>query len=130
MPEPSLMAGEFQNVQLADNVALDIGVGVFQAVADAGLRGQVHDPVDIGPAGKRFGHGLAIADINLGEGEIFLRHQLRQTRGLQIGVVIVVEIVDAEDGVAAGQQNPAHMHADEAGGPCYQYRHRLPLHHP
>jgi len=82
----------------------------------AGLGGQVHDPVEAGIlAGKRQ-HRLAVADVGLEKGETPLLAQRLQPRELEHGVVVVAEIVDAEDLFAPRQQRPRDVRADEAGG--------------
>ena len=42
--------------------------------------------------------------------------ELRQAGLLQAGIVIAVQVVDADDGVAALEQSEAGVEADEAGG--------------
>ena len=105
---------------MADQVGLDIGAGVDQAVAHAGLGGEVDDAVGVAAG---FGQRRRIGDVAAHEAEIVVFLQPRQPRFLQRHVVIVVEIVDADDGVAALEQTDRGMHADETGRSCHKYGH-------
>ena len=40
------VAGNFQHVEMADQIGLDIGVRVFNRVTDPGLRAKMDDPVE------------------------------------------------------------------------------------
>jgi len=63
------------------------------------------------------GERRPVGDVGAMEGEARLTVELGEPRLLQRDVVIVVEIVDRDDGVAARQQRLADMEADEAGAP-------------
>ena len=43
LPRP----GELEHVAVADEIGLDVGARVFEAVANAGLGAEVDDPVDL-----------------------------------------------------------------------------------
>ena len=45
---------ELEHVGMADQVGLDVGAGIFEAVADAGLRAQMDDAVDVDLSAARF----------------------------------------------------------------------------
>ena len=117
------VAAGFEDVVEADEVAFDVGVGVGDGVAYAGLRGHIHynlgsklaeklvDERFVGDApfhepprclGMRSG-GLA----DLGEAEL-----------LDGDVVIVVEVVDAEDADVGevAQEAQYEVGANESGG--------------
>ena len=40
-------AGELEQIAMADQVGADVGGGILDAVADAGLRAEMDDPVDL-----------------------------------------------------------------------------------
>ena len=54
-------------------------------------------------------HAVAVGDVQLAEDEILVRRQQRQPRFLQGDVVIVVEIVHPQHGIAARQQRARDM---------------------
>mmetsp|Transcript_59449 Transcript_59449/g.140639 ORF Transcript_59449/g.140639 Transcript_59449/m.140639 type:complete len:306 (+) Transcript_59449:1652-2569(+) len=116
------VAAAFQDVGEADDVAVDVGVGVLDRVAHPGLRRQVHHPVEA-LFGKQLGHALAVGHVHLHEAEARLAVQARQAVLLELGAVVVVEVVQAHHFVAARQQDLADMHADEAGGAGDEYFH-------
>jgi hypothetical protein len=62
------VAAAFENIGEADDVAVDVGVRVLQRIADAGLRGQVNDLVELF-GGKQCVHAGAISDIQFDEAE-------------------------------------------------------------
>ena len=77
------------------------------------------DPAD----GMRFeegGHAVAIGDVELQEAKCVEGRQLRQPRLLEPHIIIVVDIVDAQDAFAAFQQAFGHVKADEARRSCHQ----------
>ena len=61
-------------------------------------------------------HRFPVGDVGLEEGEALVLAQRLQPRELQHRVVVVAEIVDAEDLLAPRQQCPRDVRADEAGG--------------
>jgi len=56
-----------------------------------------------------------LGDVHADHREARSSLQPRGARGLQAWIIIVVEDVDADDGLAAIQQPFGHMHPDEAG---------------
>ena len=110
----AVVAAAFQDVQEAGDIAGDVDVGVFGGVADAGLGGKMHDPL-----GLVLGEGgldrSAIGEISGDMGVAGQRQQPIQPRLFQSRVVIVVEVVEADDLLAAGQQDLGNVGADEAG---------------
>ncbi len=71
---------------------------------------------------KQRRHRLAIGKIGLREGEAAIGPQQRQACLFKRRIVIVVEIVEPDDGAAFGEQLPGDMKADEAGGTRDQNR--------
>ena len=94
-------------------------------MAHPGLCREMDDPGDRSalPLDRR-GHRLAVRDVGADEGEGLVRSKQGQPGLLEAHVVIVVQIVHAEDAFAARQQRPADMEADEAGGAGHEDRHR------
>ena len=72
-------------------------------------------------------HGGAVLQVYPGEGEARQVFNLRQPRQLEIDVVVVVEVVQADHLVAPGQQFLGDVKADEARGAGNQYVHNNTL---
>jgi len=65
----------------------------------------------------------AVGDVVLEEAEVGVGLELFQPRQLERGVVVVVEVVDADDLVAALEQDLRDVHADKSSGACDQHFH-------
>ena len=108
-------AAALQNAEEADDVGIDIGLGRFQAVADARLGGEVDHPARP-RGGEQGGDAVAVSQVQrmMVIGGVGLK--LGQARLLQRRIVIGVEVVQADDALAPLQQTPGGVKADEAGG--------------
>ena len=95
-----MMTTGFNHIGEADQVAVDVSVRVDQRVSNAGLCCQVHDLVDA-LLMKECRHRVAIGDVELVEIEVAALREQGQSVLLELRVVIVVEIVDADDVVAS-----------------------------
>ena len=120
-----VVAAPFQDIERAGDVAPDVGVRRFQRIAHAGLRGQVHYTRELLLC-EQLAHRLIVGEIELDEAERRQLLQLRQPRLLQRDVVVVVEVVEADDLMPAGKQAPGGVKSDEPGGACQQIFHRRP----
>ena len=108
-----MVAAEFQDIEKADQVRLQIGIRVVDAVAHPGLGRQVDDVL----------HGMAFEDgIELGivgqvspvESEVFASKQ-SQPLLFQAYLIVVIEIVHCDDRTAECEQFSCKMKADETG---------------
>ena len=82
------------------------------------MRGQVHDPVEAlageqGLQGRVIGHIHALKAPALGPRLLL---QMAQPVLLELWAVVIVEVVDADDLIAPGQEGLGHVHADETCG--------------
>ena len=59
---------------------------------------------------------MTIGEVQLNERESFTRPELCQSSFLQSDVVVIVEIVEADDMVASVQEAHRHMESDESRG--------------
>ena len=109
------VAAAFEHVHEADDVAVDVGVRVLQRIAHAGLRGEVDHAVEATGL-EELRHARTVGHVELDEAEALVRRQPRQPGLLEADVVVVVEVVEADDLIAARQQAQRGGHADEAGG--------------
>jgi len=83
----------------------------------------MHDALRLDP-GKQRRHGFAIGNVFPVDVESLVRRELRQPIFLQLHVVIIVDVVDGMDFIAAFQQIPADMKADKARRSGQQDFHR------
>ena len=108
------MTAAFEDVREADDVAVDVGKRILQRVAHAGLRREVNHALEL-LAREQLRHPRPVGEIQLDEAEVRPLPQLREPRLLQRDVVVVVEVVEPDDFVAALQQELRGVEADEAG---------------
>ena len=82
---------------MADEVRLDVGARILDRIANARLRAEMDDPVEL-LAGKRAVQRLVIGEIHLLELEAagIERGERGQPVGLEARIVIGVEAVDAD----------------------------------
>ena len=91
-------------------------------MAHPGLRRKMDHTVEFLGGKQRF-DAAAIGQVQLFEAEIPLPLQYLEPRCLEARIIVVVEIVESDDFIAACQQSLAHEEADEAGGAGDQYLH-------
>ena len=115
MPEPLAATRQLEHDQLAHHVGLHVDIGIDEGVPYPGLGRQMHDAVEAGMALGQLQHGVAVGNIGLEEGKTLVLTQRLQPGEFQHRIVVVAEIVDADDGLAAGQQGPRDVRSDEPG---------------
>ena len=107
----------FENVQETDDIAIDVGVGILERMAHTRLSRQMYDPIG------RFAlehvvDSCPVGNVDLDEAEAVALSQPRQSRLLQGNVVVVVEVVQPQNIVAAREQPLRDMHPDESRRSC------------
>ena len=118
-------AAELQEHHLAHHVGLHVGVRVHQGMAHSGLGREMDDPGDrLALRRHRRGHRLAVGDIGAHEVKVPVGFQQGEPGLFEAHVVVGVHVIHAEDALAAREQRPADVEADEAGGPGHEDRHR------
>ena len=117
-----LVATALQHVQGADDVGVDVGMRVFHPVANPGLSGEVNDPLWT-PLGEQLLHTSTVGEVQFVEGEALAPLKLGEAGMLQLYVVIGIEIVEADNLIAAVEQRLCGMVTDEAGGAGDQHTH-------
>ena len=100
---------------MADEVRLDVGAGILEAVANARLRPEVDDAVELDAVGHAL-ERLRIGKIGPLEpktvAELF--GESVEPSLLQPGVVIIVEVINPDDILAAAlEQCPRRRRTDE-----------------
>jgi hypothetical protein len=127
----SVVAAAFQNVKEAHDVTLGINVGVVNGIAYAGLGCEVDDSVEVSLGEDLFNYGavgyvcfdeLECASIRLvaATGRSYMGLDSLQSGLFEVDVVVVAEVVQADDGVSAFEQGKANVAADETGCACDQ----------
>ncbi|MDT4870262.1 hypothetical protein FQZ97_1053340 [compost metagenome] len=107
-------------------IAVEVGVGVRDRVAHAGLRGEVHHGIEA-VAGEQLRHRFAIGYVDLFENEARVLHQRRQSGLFERHFVVVVEVVDPDHLMTLQAQAPGRVKADESGGAGDENRHEAPI---
>ena len=126
MPEAGQPAGELEHREVPGDVGVDIVLGMVERVADAGLGGEVGDAVDPRLGGGERGKPARGGDVELLEAEARCFAEPLQPGLLQADVVIFVEVIDADDGIAPREQGDGDAIADEPGGPGDENGHLVP----
>lgn len=118
----TVVAAALKDVNEADEVGIHVGVRMIERVPDAGLGREVDDALRA-LAGEVIGHRRAVSDVELDEAEPHLFAQGLEPILFEARVVVVVQIVDAEDPIASAEQLEACVEADEAGSAGDQISH-------
>ena len=110
-----LMTTGFQNIHKAHKIRIDVSLRIGQRVPDSRLRGQVDDAI------KAMCFKQSIDPVAIFEGELLKAEsgttfQLSQSVELELWLIVVVEIVEADHGVATLQQTSCGVHPDKASG--------------
>ena len=108
------MPAQLQHVDEADQVAVDVGVRILERVAHAGLRGEMDHAAEAVLVEQRFERRRdpcrsSSRDLDVGA-------QRGDAIALELRIVVVVEVVQADDVRAARAQFAAGVGADETGG--------------
>lgn len=114
-----MVAAALEDVEEAHEVALEVGPRVLDGVADASLSGEVHDEVEAVLGEQPLEQG-GVGEVTADELEAPVAVGLaehRQARVLDAGVVVAVEVVEADDDVVGGLEQSLHQERpNEAGG--------------
>lgn len=96
-----MVAAGLKDVEEADQVALEVGARVLDGVADARLRGEVHNDVEAALSEQALDEG-GVAQVAANESKAAVGvglGQHAQARVLDAGVVVAVEVVESDDGI-------------------------------
>jgi len=121
-----VMAAGFKDIDETHEIGIHVSMGVLDRIADAGLRRQIYHPLG-SVSGKGFVQHLAIFKAGSDFGEARIRLQARQAGALQVDIVIIVEVVEADDFVAARQQALRQCRTDKPRAACNQNFHDASL---
>lgn len=94
-----MVAAGLKDVEEADQVALEVGARVLDGVADARLRGEVHNDIEAVLSEQALDEG-GVAQVAAYEGKAAVCVSLgkhAQARVLDAGVVVAVEVVETDN---------------------------------
>ena len=114
------MTAQLQHVDEAGQVAVHVGMRVLQRVTHAGLRGQVDHPGRLELIEQR-GQALAVGQVELAD--VGVRAPRGHAITLDLRIVVVVVVVQADDALTALKQGLAGVGADESGRAGHENRH-------
>ena len=113
-----MVAAGLEHIEESDEVALEVGARVLDGVADARLGGEVHHDIEAVLRKQALDEG-GVAEVGAHEREAAVGiglGQHAQARVLDAGVVVAVEVVEADDRVIGLiEQLLDEERADEAG---------------
>jgi len=115
----ALVTAALKDVHEAHDVAVDVGVGVFDGVADAGLGGHVEDDIKEMVLEERV-YPVAILNVQFGEGEVFVLFEDPKPGLFEFHVVVIVQVVDAHNGLAIFEEPLREVKADKTRRPRHK----------
>jgi hypothetical protein len=107
-----LMTTCFQDIHEADQIRIDVGLRIRQGVPHTGLSGQVNDSIEA-MSFKQSIDAVTIFQSQLLKVESGTTFQKSESIMFEPGLIIVVQIVEADHGVASIQQASGRVHPDE-----------------
>ena len=108
-----LMTTRFKNIYEAHQIRIDVSLRICQRVSNTRLRREVDDSIKA----MRFKQAIdpvTIFQPELLKAESGTTFQLGQSIMFELRLIVVVEIIDANNGVATIQQASCRVHPDEA----------------
>ena len=114
-----IVATALKDVGKAHQIGVDIGVGVLQRIPHAGLGGQVNHPFRLLLPEQRF-HSGPVGHILADLGESRFAGQARQARFLESRIVVIIDVIHANDFVTAVKQPMRQMGANKPRRTRYQ----------
>ncbi len=114
-----LMPTALKDVHESDQIGIDISMRVGQGVTHPGLGGQVDNCIKLVISKECF-HAAAIRDIAFYKRETLFISQLLETTVFKRYIIVVVQVIQANDLITTSQKALTEMGADEAGGSGYQ----------
>src|SRR5579864_3475401 len=119
------VAAALEHVERSAYVAQHIGGRVLQRVAHARLRREVHDTLEA-LAGEERRNSRRVREIQLHEAERSVPGEAREPRLLELHVVVIVEVIEADDFLPLIEEPLRGGRADKAGSPGHQDLHNRP----
>jgi hypothetical protein len=95
-----VVAAAFKYIERADDVALDMGVRLFQRMAHPRLSAQMHDALE-SFGGEQPRHRVTVGQVHMDEPESSAPLEPGETGLLERHVVVVIQVVESDNLVAA-----------------------------
>ena len=111
---------KFKQIECSDDIRPHVDFGIFDAIANAGLRREVNHRIGQETLIDR-AESINIADVATRERECRIGKQSLAAPFFQPHIVIGGKIIDAEHLRAVCKQAARDMVADEASRTCYHY---------
>jgi hypothetical protein len=109
----AVVTAALEHVERADEIAVGIGMRVFDRVAHASL-GTEMDRARNARGGKQRLHRGAVGEIDLLEPETTRPRKAGEPRPLERGIVVGIHVVEPDHFVASLEQALGHVVADES----------------
>lgn len=97
--------GELANNDLSLQVGACVGEGVIKGITHTGLCRHMNDGLDVVILVREFANDGLVGDITFEEGEILISPELFKPCVFESGVVICIEVIDADDALAVLEQS-------------------------
>jgi hypothetical protein len=110
----AVVTARLEDVSEPNQVRVHVGLGVRQRIPDAGLSREVNDPGRPVPL-EQVWHPVAVTDVQWLEHEPGEWRELGEARALEVWVVVLAEVVDADDSLAVREKSPGDVEANESG---------------
>src|SRR5258708_5502288 len=110
----AIVAAALKDVEKPLQVRVEVCLGVDERVANARLRGKIDDTLRL-RVFENATNPFRVGDVETLETKAGSAAQTRQARLFQLRIVVVVEIIDADDLVAACEQALCDVITDETG---------------
>jgi len=120
-----VLAAGFQNVAETDQIGLDVALGMCDAVAHSGLGRQMRHTAEVVRLAKGV-QNFGVRQIHPSEREGCVLFQQRQAIPLELHVVILIQIIQADNAVALPQKVLRQVKADESRSAGNQDMHSVP----
>src|SRR6478735_2956897 len=114
-----VMPAAFEDVEEPLKIGVDISVRLIDRMPDAGLSGQM-DHSRKTMFCEQLGHRRPMSKIDLHEGKTRIAAQNVETRALQGGIVVAVDVVQSDDPASLVEQPTGDMKTDEASSSGHQ----------
>ena len=94
------VAAALEDIDETYQVAVDVGMGVFEGVAHASLCGRVEHAIEV-VFFEECLHCFAVSHVHFYEGEFVVTFNEFQAIEFELDFIVIVEVVDADDFIAS-----------------------------
>jgi hypothetical protein len=109
------MPAPLEHIEEANDIGIDLVVRRLERVADAGLGREMHNAGEFA-FGEQRRDAVTILEIEFAEAEILEAGKFSKPRLLERGIIIGIDVIDADDGVALFDETPSDVKSNESCG--------------